>query len=171
MGRSKNNRIISLLVLTLSLQGCLVAAVPLILAANMAVAGFVVFKTVQTVTGGSVSISFSEAETSPEERLALSRIMSPAIWPGNETEVYMASTMELSGEFSSVITPSITTQILADENIGQSINLMTATEQLRIFRRVCEVSGADGIVAFKDLGSESQGNFFSLTRSNTIHSA
>ncbi len=71
-------RILSLLVVTLSLQGCFVAAVPLI-AASMAVSGFALFETVQTVTGGTVSISFNETEITNEDKLALSRTMNPTI--------------------------------------------------------------------------------------------
>ena len=170
MGRLKIKRILSLLVITLSLQGCL-AAVPLIVAANMAASGFFLFKSVQTVTGGNVNISFSETDISNEDKVALSQIMNPAIWPDNEMEVYMASMIEVSGEFSSVTTPSTVTRILVDEGVNQTINLMTTTEQLQIFRRVCEVSGADGVVAFKNLGSESRGNFLSLNRANTTQHA
>ena len=44
---------------------------------------------------------------------------------------------------------------------------MTNTERLRTFKRVCEEAGADGIIAFRDLGSEARSNVFSLRRANT----
>lgn len=170
MTRLGFRRLLTLFMFTLSLQGCVVAAVPLI-AASMAVSGFAIFKTVQTVTGGTVSIGFSETEISSEDKLALSEIMNPTIWPDNEMEVYMANAMELSGEFSTIVTPSTITRILVDSEISQTINLMTDTERLQIFRRVCEEASADGIVAFKDLGAETRSNVFSIRRANTIQRA
>ncbi len=83
----------------------------------------------------------------------------------------MANTLELSGEFNTIITPSTITRILVDGEISQTINLMADTERLRIFKRVCEEASADGLVAFKDLGAEARSNVFSIRRANTTQRA
>ncbi len=48
--------------LSVALSGCLIAAVPLVMAAGAAAGGFAIYKTVQTTSGGSVRISFDSKD-------------------------------------------------------------------------------------------------------------
>jgi hypothetical protein len=48
--------------LSVTLSGCLIAAVPLVMAAGAAAGGFAIYKTVQTTSGGSVRISFDSKD-------------------------------------------------------------------------------------------------------------
>ena len=170
MAKLNFKRMLGLCLLTLSLNGC-VAAVPLLTLVGAVPAGFGIFKAAQLTTGGSLQIAFSETEIPDKDKMALLSITKPTIWPDNEGEVYMANALEASGEFSTIVTPSTIKRILTDMELDQNIHLMTNAERSRIFGRVCEKSGADAMIAFRDVGAEIESNFFSFKRATYSQSA
>src|SRR3954467_7381407 len=79
--------------LAFSLTGCIAAAVPLALAveaATVGVAGFSIYKTVQTTSGGSVQIAFpgKDGKQSPAQPLPTMRRV--AVWPHDQGNVHFA---------------------------------------------------------------------------------
>jgi hypothetical protein len=153
----------------LMLQGCVAAALPLLAAASfasVAIGGFSIFKSVQMTTGGSANIQFSDVVLSAEDKQHLAAFTSPTVWPENEGEAYLASRLESSASFSSVITPSTAARALEDLDIDRNTNLLTEAERRKIFGEVCDHVGADAMIAVRDLGSETTANAWSFKRAS-----
>jgi hypothetical protein len=84
-----------------ALSGCLIAAVPLVMAAGAAAGGFAIYKTVQTTSGGSVRISFNSKDSrkaSPPPALP-SPSASVAVLTGGAREKKFADALQASGKF------------------------------------------------------------------------
>jgi hypothetical protein len=85
---------------SVNLSGCIVAAVPLIMAAGagaVAVAGFAVYKTVQTSGGGSLQIGFGSADPKhPAPPPPLPDVNSVAVWPGNQRDETFANALKVA---------------------------------------------------------------------------
>ncbi len=165
MKTSKLFETVTLIIVTFYLSGCAAAVIPLIIAQGAAF-GFTTFKTVQTTTGGSVGISFSDDKNSIKNKTELTAITTPAIWPDNEIEVYMAEKMQDSGVFDSVITPSRVSKIIKKLDIDNHVNNMTRQELVENFKKICAKTQADSIIAFKNMGSEINSNIWSFDRGN-----
>lgn len=94
--------LMGIVVLSVNLSGCIVAAVPIIMAAGVgvvAVAGFAVYKTVQTTGGGTMQIAFGSKDSkhaSPPPPLPA--VGAVAVWPAGLREETFAGTLKASGK-------------------------------------------------------------------------
>jgi hypothetical protein len=88
--------------LSVNLTGCIVAAVPLVMAAGVgvvAITGFAVYKTVQTTGGGTMQIAFGSKDAkhaAPPPRLPTASTI--AVWPIGLREATFAATLKDSGK-------------------------------------------------------------------------
>ncbi len=148
----------------LLLGGCVAAAIPLMLASQAAVGAFAVTKTVQLSTGGSVEMSIGENEVPGQNVMVLAEVSKLAIWPSDEGEVFAANKLEQSKAFDLIVTPSKVGKAISEANLDREIGNLTQTEMLQTFQTVCQKTGAEAVVAFKNLGMESHANAWSLSR-------
>ena len=87
--------------LSVTLSGCLIAAVPLVMAGAAAVGGYAVYKTVQTTTGGTVRIAFDSKDAkkaSPPPALP-SPSATVAVLGGGQREKKFSDALQASGKF------------------------------------------------------------------------
>lgn len=168
--RTPVSSITIIMLLSLFINGCLpMAAVPLLIATNYAVAGFSVYKMVQTTTGGKISVSFGEEKFSPGGETTLATMRKPAVWPGSEVEVAMTEKFLSSNAFEEIVTPAGVARILDDMDAPTDSKNLTHVEQMELFGKACVASGADGIIAFQDLGNEFSSNSWSFKRAAATH--
>ena len=146
--------------LSVNLGGCIVAAVPLLMAATVgvvAVTGFAVYKTVQTTGGGSVRIAFgskdSKAKSPPPPLPAVASI---AVWPGGVREGKFADTLQASGKIQ--VRPSTATTALPAGD----------AERYAAYSSLCGRSRAEMVFAAIDLGQTVESNLASFKRSSMI---
>lgn len=150
----------------LLLSGCM-AAIPLMIAAQAASLGmgaFAVTKTVQLSTGGSVEMAIGENQVPGQNKRVLAEVSKLAIWPGDESEVFAADKLQKSNAFGLVVTPSKVSRAIHQANLDREIGNLTQTEMLQTFQTVCQKTGAEAVVAFKNLGMESHTNSWSFDR-------
>ena len=148
------------------LNGC-VAAIPLMLAtqaAGLGMGAFAVTKSVQLSTGGSVEMAIGENEVPGQDKMVLAEISKVAIWPGNEAEVFTADKLQGSKAFDLIVTPSKVGRAINQANLDREVGNLTQTEMLQAFQTVCKKTGAEAVVAFKNLGVESHTNAWSFDR-------
>ena len=151
------------------LQGCLVAAIPLLIGAQ----AFTTYKTIQLTTGdGEVQIGFERETYTPEEMTALSQMRSIAIMPlsADDTalEVAMAETLSAAGTFQ-IITPSMVLQSQSTGIGAINFNTLTNNEKADVIHRLCRDLGADGLVYARLIGSEVNTNTWSFSRPNAVY--
>jgi hypothetical protein len=87
--------------LSVTLSGCLIAAVPLVMAGAAAVGGYAVYKTVQTASGGTVRIAFDSKDAkkaSPPPPLP-SPSATVAVLGSGEREKKFSDSLQASGKF------------------------------------------------------------------------
>ena len=141
--------------------GC---AAPLLMAIQPVIAG--------TITGGkiysrckSTKVSFVDEKISTDGRQTLSQINVLAIWPDNETEVFLAEKLQAEGV--SVITPSKVAKVIRTQNFEQRLDNLTQSEILEVFQVVCEETKADAIIAWK----KSRVMIYSVSKKDVVWSA
>lgn len=146
--------------LSISLSGCIVAAVPLIMAAGaagVAATGFVVYKSVQTTSGGTVRIAFGSADSrraSPPQPLPGGNAV--AVWADGGRSRKFAGTLQASGKFR-----------VAEPDVG---GLATDTnERNRGYDEVCRNRRVDLVFAAVDEGQSVKSNMLSFKRGALIH--
>ena len=164
MSSAKRRVLPCVLMSVVLLQGCAAAVVPLIVG-SIAFSGFATYKTVQTVTGGSVSVGFNE-ESEAVNTEALAAILRPAVWPGNEAEIAIANRLDSLAAFDGVVTPNTVSQANEALNIPDDLTLLTNSERSSALQRICEETGADAIIVTRDLGVEQDTNVLSFQRAN-----
>lgn len=154
------------------LQGC-VAAIPVLMAASLATEGFVMFKTVQTVTGGGkVQVGFGEKGEKNHVAPPLPRARRIGIWPttggtvtGGAGEVAMAEKLS-TGPGLAVVTPNQMQQALARSNI-KDMTQLTGAEKDAAFLTVCRSAVIDQIYIAQQSGERANMGFLTLGRANT----
>jgi len=151
------------------LQGCLAAAIPLVIGAQ----AFTSYKTIQLTTGdGEAQIGFERETYTQEEKAALAQIRSIAIMPlsADDTalEVAMAETLSAAGTFQ-VITPSMVLQSQSTGIGTINFNTLTSNEKTDVIRRLCRDLDADGLVYACLIGSEVNTNIWSFSRPNAVY--
>lgn len=156
-----------LLSLSVLMSGCVAIALPLMAAgtlAGMGIAGFSMFKTVQTMTGGKVAVGFGSKDSKtvpPPQPLPLVKTI--GIWPNGDREVFLAESLIASGRFK-VITPSSAGRSLASLAVDFDLSSKTMAEQSQDFDKLCGAVKADLILAAKDIGLSSNSGFFKIKR-------
>jgi predicted transcriptional regulator len=165
---NKIKQLILLTLISLTFSGCAAAMIPMMVA-SYATSGFLIFKTVQTSTGGSVNISFTDNEISVKNKIELSEIAKPGIWADNNAEVYAAEKMENARVFDLVITPARTAKAILKLELVDQMNSMTNSERLNAFKLLCEETGADSMIAFKNMGTEADTSIWSFSRAHMTH--
>jgi len=151
----------------LLLSGCMAAAIPLMIATQavgIGMGAFAVTKTVQLSTGGSVEMGIGENEAPGQNKRVLADISKLAIWPGDEAEVFTANKLQGAKAFDLIVTPSKVGRAINQSNLDREIRNLTQTEMLQTFQTVCQKTGAEAVVAFKNLGMESHTNAWSFDR-------
>lgn len=152
------------------LGGCLpVAALPVLVAAQYGVSGFMIYKSVKTTVGGSVSVGFGEEISAPGSEAALTAMKRPAVWPGNGAAVALADKMQSIGGVKEIVTPSETGKALEKLEADSDISHLTRSEYLGVFGRLCDSTGADAVIAFQELGVESELNMWSFSGPTATH--
>jgi hypothetical protein len=143
-----------------SLSGCVVAAIPLVMAAGaagVAATGFVVYKSVQTASGGTVRIAFGSADSkSAAPPQVLPPAASVAVWPGGTRERKFAAVLEASGKFRVT-------------SLGGDALPATAEERAHGYEDMCRKGRRiDMIFAAIDEGQSVKSNLLSFKRGALI---
>lgn len=169
---------VGILIIVIILSGCAAAVLPVMLA-SYAVAGFSVYKVVQTSDGGGeISISFASEDdklTPPPPLPAGNRV---AVWPEDAAgmflsrqSTYLAEALMQSTVFD-VTTPSSVSMVLEAEGISNTLLSLTSKERTSVFSTVCDGANVDIVFASQEQGDlETNVNAFSLSRNNMRTSA
>lgn len=147
------------------LSGCIMAALPLLMAANAGIVAHSVTKAVQMSTDGDVEMAIGENEVVGKDKLVLSKISKLAIWP-DEGMVFVADELEKSRAFTLIATPSKTGMVIIESGFSSNIKGLTYSEKMMAFKTVCEKTGAEAVVVFEDLGQETNMRMWSFSRSS-----
>ena len=155
--------------LSMTLQGCVAAAIPLALG----VSGYATFKTIQLSTGeGEVQVGFEREVYTAEERNALAQVHSLAIFPlsadDTELEVAMAEKLSANGSLQ-IITPSVVLQTQGKGVGSTNFNALTRDEKTDVIRELCRDLDADGLVYVQLVGSSVNQNTWSFSRPNMAY--
>lgn len=145
--------------------GCVVAAVPLVMAASAAVVGFTVYKTVQTTTGGTVRIAFGDQNGKKADAPPLPAVSRIAVWPGSQKETKFADALTATKKFT-VSSPSTSMKALTAKGMGADLKQLTEQERLDAFAVVCTGTNAQLVMASIDQGTTMSSNFWSFQRGN-----
>ncbi len=150
----------SVAAMSISLSGCIIAAVPIIMAvgaAGVAVTGFVVYKSVQTASGGTVRIAFGSTDakqaTPPPPLTATGAI---AVAGGSEMERKLTEALKASGRFR--VTQSEGAAVPTDP-----------TERTRVYDSICQRMRASVVMAAVDKGQTVNSNMLSFKRGALTH--
>jgi hypothetical protein len=134
--------------LSIALSGCLIAAVPLVMGAAAAVGGFAVYKTVQTVGGGTVRIAFDSKDSkkgSPPPALPAGT-STVAVWQGGAREKKFAEGLQASGKFR--------------------VSTASSEGGDKAYDNACRARRVDMIMAAVDQGQSVKSNMLSFKRGN-----
>jgi hypothetical protein len=164
--RKNRLRLPIVLILSLGLSACAVAAIPLT-AAEIGVGSFEAYKLVKTSEGGSVGVSFPQKDGKeiPPQPLPLAKRV--AVWPESESEAHLAERLIASNRFQ-VTTPGKVRVILANANITYNSKDLTDEEQLAAFTIVCRKARVDLVLAARDQGSVTHSNGLSFSNPERI---
>ena len=151
-------------VMAVSLSGCIVAAIPLIMVAagaGVALTGFVVYKSVQTSGGGNVRVAFGSTEkdkATPPQPLPTARDVS--VWPGGQREIRLVEKLQAANAYRSV-------NLVRGVDAG---GLGGADDQrAKAFDGACATQPVDLIFAAVDLGEKVDSNMLSFKRGSLTH--
>ncbi len=148
----------------ITLSGCM-AAIPLVTAAQAALFAKSVTKEVQRSTDGKIEMIIGENEIPAQNKLVLAKISKLAIWP-EEGMVVVASELQKLETFDSIATPSKVIRVLDELGFNQRLDSFTHEEKLEAFRKACEQTDSEAIVAFEDLGSKINMRLWSFRRNS-----
>lgn len=147
-------RAIGLCALSVQLSGCIVAAVPLIMAAgaaSVAVAGFAVYKTVQTTGGGSVKIGFGSSDPKhPTPPKPLPPANTVAVLGSGVREIKFAAALRASARF----------RIVRDD----PVTFLPGSPEGPAYEDLCRRTRVDLVLAAVDLGQTVNSNMLSFSR-------
>ncbi len=147
-------RMAGLCALSVQLSGCLIAAVPLVMAAGaagVAVAGFAVYKTVQTTSGGTVRIGFGSSDPkhpTPPKPLPLGTTV--AVLGDGVREMKFTSSLRASARFRAVY--------------ADPTHFVPGSAEAPAYEALCRRTRADLVFAAVDLGQTVQSNILSFSR-------
>jgi hypothetical protein len=142
-----------------SLSGCIVAAVPLIMAAgaaSVAATGFVVYKTVQTTNGGTVRIAFGSTDSKhalPPQPLPAGSVTVAA---ATQREQVLGERLQASGKFK--VAPSEGAYLLAAPD-----------DRARSYATICQRQRVNMVLAAVDDGQIVNSNMLSFKRGGLTH--
>lgn len=148
-------RLAGVCVLSASLSGCIVAAVPLVMAAGAVAAGatgFFVYKSVQTKSGGTVRVAYGSRDdktAQPPAPLPQGRVV--AVWGSGERETRFEQTLRNDGRFDVRRAPGGPPP--AD-----------ASARAAAYGQVCDDTHADLVFAAVDEGETVSSNALSFKR-------
>ncbi len=142
--------------LCFELSGCIIAAVPVMMAAGagvVAVGGFAVYKTVQTTGGGTMEIAFGskDAKHAPPPP-PLPGVSTLAVWPVGHREEAFASVVKASGK------------VRVAPLVGVGMLPGTQTDRYAAYATACHGNSADVIFAAIDQGQTVSSNMMSFKR-------
>jgi len=106
-----------------------------------------------------------ENEIPAQNKLVLAKISKLAIWP-EEGMVVVASELQKLETFDSIATPSKVIRVLDELGFNQRLDSFTHEEKLEAFRKACEQTDSEAIVAFEDLGSKINMRLWSFRRNS-----
>jgi hypothetical protein len=152
--------LLGVLLLSVNLSACIVAAVPLIMAAGavgVAATGFVVYKSVQTTGGGTVRVAFGSNDSKHlEPPHPLPAGASVAVWASEDMARKAAGAIQASGKFS---------QVQWDPGPAP-----TAQDARRNgYDDICRRQNADIVFTTVDEGETVKSNMLSFKRGAVIH--
>jgi len=165
-------RHLGVLVLAVAFSGCAVA-IPLYYAASAGItaySGFTLYKSVQLASGGSVSVAFEDKDGNAAAPQPLPVVRHVAVWPENEVQVLFAERLSKSGHYD-VTSPARVSVILMEEKVARNLSELTQAEQTTAFDTLCKASGVEIVFVDRSLGTFSDQNNFSLSRSNVTSKA
>lgn len=153
-------RLLGVCALSASLSGCIVAAVPLVMAAGAVAAGatgFFVYKSVQTKSGGTVRVAFGSRDdktAQPPAPLPQGRVV--AVWGSGERETRFERTLKGDGRFDVRRAPG-----------GPPPE--DASARAAAFGQVCDDTRAELVFAAVDQGETVNSNALSFKRGSSTH--
>lgn len=149
----------------LLLGGCIAAMLPM-LGAEVAVLGFTGFKIVQTTTGGSFEIAVDVSKLSNKQKAHIRAIKSLAVWPERRGgSVSLAEALAEAKRFT-VIPPARVAGVLKKLELTDDLKAMTTTEAKDTFAKVCDATGADAVIATKNIAVTRNMSVWSFERAN-----
>lgn len=148
--------------LLLVISGCMAA--PILIGA--AAAGGMVFKTIQTSTGGSVEVAVDTKGLPLGQKERFRQIKRLAVWPDGGG-MSVAFSEELTGRSGfQIITPSRVSQALQARRQTDDLTKMTRGEVSQVMNAICLDTGAQGVIYGRATGGGQNMNMFSLERAN-----
>jgi len=138
------------------------------MAAHAGIVAHGVTKTVQSATDGDVKMAIGENEVAlqqPQGKLILADVTKLALWPDDDM-VAVANNLHQSGAFASIATPRQTRKALEQAGFDQNLAGLTNDEKMQVFKKICEGTGAEAVVAFEDLGNQVNSRMWSFSRSS-----
>ncbi len=173
--RSRKTEMLKIFVLVISvlLNGCAAAALPLVVAATavpVGVTAWSVTKMVQT-SHGKFEVAFKDDELNSNAQESLQAISSVGIWPS-----FGRLTVEVGGaallaqklektEKLKIITPHEIETALKESGTTNIDELMTESEKVEVLKKIGVRLNADGIMVFHDEGTSMNQNLFSFKAS------
>jgi hypothetical protein len=133
--------------MSVTLSGCLIAAVPLVMGAAAAVGGYAVYKTVQTASGGTVRIAFDSKDSkkaSPPPALPTPS-GSITVIGGGTRERKFADGLQASGKF----------------------RVSQAAGEVGAYENACKARRVDIVMGAVDQGQTVKSNMLSFQRGNS----
>jgi hypothetical protein len=146
--------------LSISLSGCIIVAVPLLMAAGVgavAVTGFVVYKSVQTTSGGTVRIAFGSSDAkkaTPPQPFPASPVV--GVWSSGPMERKVAETLKASGRFRVVEADAGAIPVAAED-------------RAKGYLSICHAHKVTTVLAAVDEGQTVNSNMLSFKRGALTH--
>ncbi len=153
------------------LSGCVAGVIYGAMAADWAFHGFQAYKTVQLSTGGNVESNFTGLDISEDNKAALQKIKSIAVWPGSgkslEGEITITEKLEHSGHYK-VITPAQVKAALKKLNSEARLEDLTQREREDLYNQVLQAVAADAALVNMSGGSAAKANVWSFDRPQVV---
>ncbi|MBU4372706.1 MAG: SH3 domain-containing protein [Proteobacteria bacterium] len=151
-----------------ALQGCMAFAVAPLATSVMVAAGagqgFLVYKTFQTTTGGSLKVKFKDVTVSESDREVFKKIKRLAVLPGSGANIRITEKL-IQKNTCEVVTPAqVTKLLLADKALPFDAlsNQLTETERIERLKHWAAKLNADAVLVYEQTGGAAGGSDINL---------
>lgn len=112
----------------------------------------------------SIKVEIGENEVPSNNKFVLSKVSVIAIWPDNEGEVQIANNLQESKVFARIITPAHVNKVIYKLNLDRQLSNLTNVEILNAFKAVCDETGSEAMVAFRNIDRKAGRKSWPLNR-------
>lgn len=148
------------------LSGCVAAVAPAIFVASAAVSGFLVYKTVQIGTGGSLEGGFESELPVGTARDAAKSYRRIAVWPSDKDMYRFAQALEDKWQHA-VVTPAAVAKAMKDREDDLPLDNLIERERTELFTSACKRTKVDAIYFMLASDQSQEMNFWSFERAKS----